>query len=282
MAFMGNDDGFRGETDAPLTDEQLDAVQHTPAAGAGEAMAPDGELLDQVGGRMCVECGERLPPGTEEHCGRATDELLRCLFCPSVGGYWRSGDACLAAAHETLAESQRRVEELERQWVQLEEREAACCPEDLPFDQYIHFLEQRIGRDAPLRDFLAAHYSPLRDDLQPWALAAIATERTAREAAERERDEARGDFEDAARRVREAQAGRVEAERELDRLRDAIQATLLVAHISSWLPPSRCEKLFARLMEEVEWTPEKATERLHASLADGTDEHAHEEGSDGK
>jgi hypothetical protein len=43
-----------------------------------------------------------------------------------------------------LAVRDRRIAELQRQWRDFEEREAARCPEDVPFDDYIIVLEEMV------------------------------------------------------------------------------------------------------------------------------------------
>lgn len=72
------------------------------AAVLRKALYDEGELIGREGDVLCVDCGEELPPGTEEHCGKPTDELMPCAFCGS--GYWRNSSPCLRAAHERIAE----------------------------------------------------------------------------------------------------------------------------------------------------------------------------------
>ncbi|HPT48365.1 MAG TPA: hypothetical protein PLM07_20975 [Candidatus Rifleibacterium sp.] len=77
-------------------------------------------------------------------------------------------------------------DELRRRLQALEEREAACCPEDVPFDEYIKALESKFEqmRDAlkaadDLIDEYAADYEHRDnvDEIREEIKAALAAER---------------------------------------------------------------------------------------------------------
>lgn len=77
-------------------------------------------------------------------------------------------------------------DELRRRLAEIEEREAACCPEDVPFDEYIRALESKFEqmREAlhladDLIDEYAADYEHRDnvDEIREEIKAALAAER---------------------------------------------------------------------------------------------------------
>lgn len=161
MAFMGGDDGFRGETDAPLSDEQLDAVHgYAPAAKEGEATAQPSEWTPPPVG-PCVGCSL-----TREDCerGRRRTGDWCCPQCCHLSA--TSAPAAWASEHW-----QRRVEELERARDEMARR--------------VVEIRQALGNPAGYTDGMIVQAAIfLSTD-------GVAIERTAREAAERERDRLR-------------------------------------------------------------------------------------------
>jgi len=67
---------------------------------------------------------------------------------------WRELKALLQTIHA-----------LKKQLSDIEEREAACCPEDVPFDEYIWALKKRMAEARNESEQLRQHAADLEHDL---------------------------------------------------------------------------------------------------------------------
>lgn len=88
---------------------------------------------------------------TTDYKEKARQLVYECRSAPTVMDYDKLIDRVAAFAQAAAAERDKQIEELgfwlkqAKDWnLDIEEREAAVCPEDVPFDEYIKVLEKRV------------------------------------------------------------------------------------------------------------------------------------------
>jgi hypothetical protein len=126
--------------------QQRDALQRVFTMAKDELVAEQARaqtLLDAN-----IRANEQISESRAELADlkQRTGEMLQPLQDYAEGGLHPAwGDSLIQQAIEKLKAQDKELAALTQCWNDFENREAACCPEDVGFDEYVHRLVARLA-----------------------------------------------------------------------------------------------------------------------------------------